>query len=200
MRSHAIGALVFAVALAVNAAQFQFVDGVGVDNQAQGGAMTVDGITLTTVDVRGWGGSEFTLASAGGGHTANVSGSSGTELGVNSAATPPNASNDPKNFDLGEAWMFTLSTSVNLNSIYVRSLDATGAQMTISAPGITPVVITQNGVNHFDNVYIPAGTVITIENSSPTSTAGEYHDFRIGSLTVTPAEDPVPASLGLIMH
>jgi hypothetical protein len=180
---------------------FDFNDGTGLDNVGAGAAMTVGGVTLTTSDVLGWDGSTFTLDSDGESHETNISGSNNA-LGVNSATTPVNAGNDSANFDPGEAWIFSFNTNVYLNIIDLSSLGA-GAQMTLSAPGITSIVINDDGgsadIFSLGDIFVSAGTLITIANSSATSTGtsgADSHDFRISELEVTAI--PEPATLGLM--
>ncbi|MDF7824644.1 sialate O-acetylesterase [Pontiellaceae bacterium B12227] len=181
-------------AVSAQAALFDFNNGTGLDNVGVGGTMTADDVVtiVTTSDVRGHDG---TLDSDGNSHETNIT--SSNALGVNSASTPPNAASDARDFDPGEAWIFSFNTNVVLNSIDLASLD-TDAVMTISSPAFTTIVINDDGgsedVYSLGDVLVGAGTLITFENSSATSTTNNSHDFRISTLTVTPTDTPVTNS------
>jgi len=201
-----IGSVVFIVAVfgSVNvrgSIVFDFSDGTGFDNVGAGATMTAGGVTMTTSDVLGWDGSTFTLDSDGESHETNISGSINA-IGVNSSSTPVNANNDAANFDPGEAWIVYFDTDVNLNIIDLSSLNA-DAQMTVSSPAFTSIIINDDGGSDdtfsLGDVFVSAGTLITFANSSATSTGTEgadSHDFRISELEVTVV--PEPATIGML--
>jgi hypothetical protein len=109
--------------------------------------------------------------------------------------------NDPRDFDPGEAWVFSFDADVNLSEIDLASLNVNSV-MTSSASAFPPIVITDDGgssdVYSLGNAFVPAGTLITFANTSAETTAKESHDFRITSLKVDVGAALEPETLGLI--
>ncbi|MDF7798615.1 sialate O-acetylesterase [Pontiellaceae bacterium B1224] len=161
---------------------YEFENGTGLDNAGINATMTTNGVTITTVEIVGWDGS---LASTGVVHRTNII--SAGNLGVNSKTTPPNAGNDARDFDPGEAWVFFFDADVYLSEIDLASLDINSV-MTISSPAFSTMVLNDDGgsadVYSLSNTFVSAGTLITFANTSAESTEVESHDFRISSLTV----------------
>ncbi|MBK1830271.1 PEP-CTERM sorting domain-containing protein [Verrucomicrobiaceae bacterium R5-34] len=172
---------------------YDFNNGTGLDNVGVGGTMTVDGLTLTTEDVVGHDGS---LDSAGGSHETNIV-TNANALGVNSATTPLNAGNDARDFDPGEAWIFSFDQDVELTLLNVSSLD-TVTELTISSSAFSDLVFVDGTANDdFDllNTFVAAGTEITIMNTSVDSTVDDSHDFRITELHVNTVPEPSSTAL-----
>lgn len=173
---------------------FTFNNGNSLDTTGVDATLTVDGLTITTVEIVGWDG---TLASAGAGHQMNST--TANSLGVNSATTPPNAASDARDFDPGEAWIFKFDKDVRLNLFNMSSVD-TVTELTISSSAFASNMVfgDDSAGDDYDlgDILVPAGTAIKLQNTSAESTVDDSHDFRITSLTVTVI--PEPASLGLI--
>lgn len=154
---------------------------------------TLIDVTLTTIDIIGWDGSR---ASEGTNHTTNVSGSTGTTLGINSATTPPLATDDFRDFDPGEGWVVAFDVDVELVEIDLGSQSA-GAEMTMSSTAFADFVLLdgQTGDRHdLGNTLVTAGTPITIQMTS-LNTAADI-TVRIDDITVA-SVIPEPGSLVL---
>lgn len=170
------------LALIVNAQSvtFDFNNGTDLDNVSLANAVTsVNGLTLTTTEIIA---SDGTLGSSNTNVTLNIT--DADALGVNSPSVSedPNASNDLRDFDPGEAWWFTFDKNVRLDEILVSSLDSP-AQMTVSSTAFGDIVYADGVI--FPQVIVPAGVIIKISNTSDVSTPTNSHDFRIRELSVT---------------
>lgn len=167
---------------------FDFVDGSGFDAAGIGATMAeMDGTTnvvMETVDIIGQDGSK---ASEGKGHLTNIYGALNT-LGINDANV---TGTEYSHFDSNEGWVFKFSTDVNLVGINFSSLDA-GDEMTMSSSAFSDFVFEDSNAHSLSNVFVSAGTSITIQN---TGSAGTI--VRINDLTVTAV--PEPATLGLFL-
>ena len=157
---------------------FTFVNGGPLDRAGVGGNMTVNGVTITTRDVIGLGGSR---ASNGSGDITNVGNTGG--LGINSGV-----SDAAILFEATEGWEFTFNTDVQLLNIELLQTNS-GGRLTISG-SFPDIVIAGNadGDNDLRNTLVPANSVVRINYShtGPVGTDGP----RILSLVVG---DPAPA-------
>ena len=172
------------------AALFEFLNnnGVGFDNNGVSASMTVDGITMSTVDIIGQDGS---LASTGTGNTTYI-GSNG--LGVNSADNPQGVSKEYQNFDPNEAWVFKFDVDVYLSEIDLSSM-GTGTYMTLSTNGVALLTMDESAASDIwslGNTFVSAGTEVMIEDTSLTTATDP--NARVSSLTVIPE----PATIGLM--
>lgn len=172
------------VAQTAQAALFDFVDndGVGFDKTGIGGFMSVDGITVTTVDVIG---SDGTKASDGVDNTMNITGVDC--LGVNTKASN-GYSNETRDFNPTEGWVFSVNVDVTELVFDFKSHGA-GAVMTLSSSAFSDIAIlddvTLSGLN------VLAGTAMTLQF---TSDGTADNSTRINTLEVIPE----PATLGLL--
>ena len=109
---HRSGALALIVGgiFAVQTAQgalYDFNDGTEFDNVGLGASMTVDGITMTTVEIIGLDG---TSATNGVNNKTNIQGSVNS-LGINSANfSNTDIGSESRDFNPVEAWVFELAT------------------------------------------------------------------------------------------
>ncbi|GHC41020.1 PEP-CTERM sorting domain-containing protein [Roseibacillus persicicus] len=155
-------------------------------------------VTLTTVDILGYQGAGTSLASEGGSHTTNVN--NGNTLGVNSQ-DDPGVSGENSNFNPGEAWIISFNSSIQFNDIDFSGWNGSdGGEITISAAGITDIVIGGNDIDDSDDTYsftapetIAANTPVTIAMTNITGEDG----IRISNFTVTAI--PEPSSLLLVL-
>ena len=153
--------------------EFTFLNGGPLDAVGVGGNMTVDGITITTVDVIGL---EGTRASEGTGDITNIGNTGG--LGINSAV-----SDTARNFESGEGWEFVFNTDVTLQNIDLLLTNA-GGTLTISSDSFSDIVLSGEleGDNDLGNTLVPANTLVSFlyTHTGPQGTDGP----RIISLSV----------------
>ncbi|MDF7798616.1 hypothetical protein P4C99_04030 [Pontiellaceae bacterium B1224] len=192
-----MGTLLCGMSAAATEVVYEFGDGSDLDNTGINARMTTNGLTITTAEIVGWDG---TLASTGIVNKMNIVGNA-NGLGINSKTIPPNAGNDARDFDPGEAWTFFFDADIYLLAVDLASLDV-NSELTISSPGFPALVISDDGgradVYSLGKTMVSAGTPITITNTSAESTANESHDFRITSLRVGVVTAAESETLGII--
>lgn len=119
-------------------------------------------ITLTSLDIIGQDG---TLASNGIDlHTTNVVGNSDA-LGINDFSNPGGYSNDSRDFNPGEGWIFSFDVPVEFLSIDFAS-QGNGADMSLLSTAFSTVMMPdgQTGdVHDFTNLFLPANTPVTLQ-------------------------------------
>ena len=165
---------------------FTFLNGGPLDAVGVGGNMTVNGVTITTQDVIGLGG---TRASDGINDETNIGSSGG--LGIASAVN-----DTARNFESNEGWEFTFNTDVELQNIELLLTNA-GGTLTISSESFPDIVLDgeREGDNDLESTFVPADTLVSIlyTHTGPLGTDGP----RIISLSVAEieAEDCVPGDI-----
>ena len=156
---------------------FTFLNGGPLDAVGVGGNMTVNGVTITTQDVIGLGG---TRASDGIEDETNIGSSGG--LGIASAVN-----DTARNFESNEGWEFTFNTDVELQNIELLLTNA-GGTLTISSESFPDIVLDgeREGDNDLGNTFVPADTLVGIfyTHTGPLGTDGP----RIISLSVDEVE------------
>ena len=156
---------------------FTFLNGGPLDAVGVGGNMTVNGVTITTQDVIGLGG---TRASDGIEDETNIGSSGG--LGIASAGN-----DTARNFESNEGWEFTFNTDVELQNIELLLTNA-GGTLTISSESFPDIVLDgeREGDNDLGSTFVPADTLVSIlyTHTGPLGTDGP----RIISLSVNEVE------------
>ena len=156
---------------------FTFLNGGPLDAVGVGGNMTVNGVTITTQDVIGLGG---TRASDGIEDETNIGSSGG--LGIASAVN-----DTARNFESNEGWEFTFNTNVELQNIELLLTNA-GGTLTISSESFPDIVLDgeREGDNDLGSTFVPADTLVSIlyTHTGPLGTDGP----RIISLSVNEVE------------
>lgn len=136
-------------------------DGVGIGfNETLNDGGTA--ITLTSLDIIGQDGS---LASDGINlHETNVQ-ASVDALGINDFSNPGGYSNDSRDFNPGEGWIFSFDVDIEFLNIDFAS-QGNGADMSLLSSAFPTIVMPdgQSGdVHEFTNLFVPANTPITLQ-------------------------------------
>ena len=191
-----ICALAVLMCNSAHAALFEFVNESELDHNAgPGTTMTVDGLTLETVDIQGpvytddgmgglvWDG--VTKQAATG---TNIP--TGSYLAVNSASPQP-AVGDPERWEVGEEWTFKFDSNVIFNLIDLRSFSRSNDNLTVTIDADQFVFTGTEGddyTNPFGGLYIvEAGTNINFNHAGTPDNAAEW--YGLVGLTVTPVGD-----------
>ena len=157
---------------------FTFLDDGPLDRGGIGANMTVDGVTITTLDVIGL---EGTRASDGTNNITNIGNTGG--LGINSAV-----SDTARNFESDEGWEFSFNTDVQLENILLLQTNA-GGTLTISSESFPDIVLAGelDGDNDLGNTLVPANTLVSFlyTHTGPQGTDGP----RIINLSVTEVDE-----------
>lgn len=168
-------------------------DGAGIGASDTRNDMGID-VTLTTIDIIGQDGTRTSELSFV--HTTNVVGNSDT-LGINDDTNPGGYSNDPRDFNPGEGWVFVFDVDIELISIDFSS-QGSGADMTFSSTAL-PSILMQDGqsddVHDLGGTLVSAGTEITLQMTGlPTA---DDTGVRINTFTVAAVTVPEPLSMAL---
>jgi hypothetical protein len=161
---------------------FEFLDNGPLDQAGTDGSFTIDGLTLSTVDIIGMDG---TRATSGQPNTAHLTQSGSTHgLGVNSDFTDKAVL-----FQVGEGWEFIFNRDVRLQSIHLANVEAVGAAMTLTSLSneFSSITLSSgNGDYDLNNTFVPAGSVVHVGYSVDTGNVDD--GAQIMSLTVVNAE------------
>lgn len=162
--------------------------GIGAFETRLDAAETIN-VTLTTVGVIGQDGSTT-------GNTTNSL--SNNALGINSLNNLGGFSNQLRDFNPGEAWVFSFDVDVNLVEVDFAGWAGPGtAEVTFSSAAFDPIVLNDDGsvpgaIFDLENTIVPAGTEITLQM---TSDDAEGNDTGVRMVGFTVAAIP-PSSVG----
>lgn len=150
--------------------------------------------SITTIDIIG---ADGTLASDNGTvgvneHVTNVS--SGNDFGINTDADQDTGlTNDSTNFNPNEGWVFSFDQDVELVNIEVESFTPGEQVFQLSSTAFgSPISIVNEDNNALGNVFVAAGTEITLQF---VSTTGD-DTVRVNSIAFSVV--PEPGSLALL--
>ena len=153
--------------------------GIGAFETRLDAAETIN-VTLATVGVIGQDGSTT-------GNTTNSL--SNNALGVNSANNLGNFSNQSRDFNPEEAWVFSFDVDVNLVEVdFAGWAGPDTAEVTFSSTAFAPLVLNDNGsvpgsIFDLGDTIVPAGTEITLQMTSE-DVEGNDTSVRLISITV----------------
>ena len=162
------------------------------DGGAAGSTVTVDGLTVTAVEIIGQDGSS-NLTDPAAAHTLNIAGNQDA-LSVNHQGPngPIGGGNDSSHFNPGEGVVFTFDQDVTLTNVEVESFTA-GQEFNLTTGGSVFALADAN--NPF-SVDIAAGDTFRFDFVSLGTTTDTQ--IRIESFTVETAVIPEPSSLALL--